>query len=162
LHYISLGIVLYFAVSVYKINKENAVSDFLKSDAALWITSFLIVYLASSELMLHGLVFSENQELAFTNGIKTGFPILWGVLAFAFLIIGIKRENKTLRIIALTLLGLTILKLFLYDIKNASETGKIVAFILLGVLILIISFVYQKLKVLVLDDNKTKENDKDI
>jgi len=51
-------------------------------------------------------------------------------------------------------LGITILKLFLFDIRNASETGKIIAFILLGILILIISFVYQKLKVLVLDDKQ--------
>jgi uncharacterized membrane protein len=164
LHYISLGIVLYLAIGTYKIQKENAIFEFFKTEAALWLASFLIVYLASSELFLHGLVFSTNQDLAWNQIIKAGFPILWGVLAFVFLIVGIKRENKTLRIIALALLGLTILKLFLFDIKNASETGKIIAFILLGVLILIISFVYQKIKVLVLDDKKTKENgnDKDI
>ena len=161
LHYISLGIVLYFAIGTYKIHKENAVFEFFNTSAILWIGSFIIVYLASTELMVHGLVFSTNQELAYSQIIKTGFPILWGVLAFTFLIIGIKRENKTVRIIALTLLGFTIVKLFLFDIKNASETGKIIAFILLGVLILIISFVYQKIKVLVLDDNKTKGNDKD-
>ena len=84
--------------------------------------------------------------------IKIGYPILWGIFAFAFLIIGIKRQWKTLRIIALSLLGLTIVKLFVYDINNVSETGKIIAFILLGVLILIISFVYQKIKKLVVDE----------
>jgi uncharacterized membrane protein len=161
LHYISLGIALYLAIGVYKIHKENPVFDFFDSEMALWVTSFLIVYLASSELMLHGLVFASDTDLAYRHVLKTGFPILWGVLAFAFLILGIKKEIKTVRIIALTLLGLTILKLFLFDIKNASETGKIIAFILLGVLILIISFVYQKIKVLVLDD-KTKENGNDI
>ncbi len=88
---------------------------------------------------------------------KASFPILWGFLAFIFLIVGIKKQNKTLRIIALSLLGLTVVKLFLYDISNVSETGKIIAFILLGVLILIISFVYQKIKVLVIDDVKTEE-----
>jgi len=49
--------------------------------------------------------------------------------------------------------------LFVYDIKNVSETGKIVAFILLGILILIISFVYQKIKKLVVDE--TPKNDSD-
>jgi uncharacterized membrane protein len=161
-HYISLGIVLYLAYGVYKIHKEHLEIGFLNTKSALWVASFLIIYMASSELMLHGLVFSSKQEVALTHIIKTGFPILWGVLAFAFLILGIKRENKTIRIIALTLLGLTIVKLFLYDIQNASETGKIVAFILLGVLILIISFVYQKLKVLVLDDAKKKEDEKEL
>jgi uncharacterized membrane protein len=85
-------------------------------------------------------------------------PVLWGSLAFLFLILGIKKQSRILRIMALSLLGITILKLFLYDIRNASETGRIIAFIMLGVLILIISFVYQKLKVLVIDDKKTSEN----
>lgn len=94
--------------------------------------------------------------------IKIGFPILWGILAFVFLIIGIKIQNKQVRIIALSLLGLTILKLFVYDINNVSETGKIIAFILLGVLILIISFVYQKIKKLVVDETKSKEHEENL
>ena len=82
-----------------------------------------------------------------------------GRLSFVFLIIGIRKQIKQLRIIALTLLGLTIVKLFVYDINNVSETGKIIAFILLGVLILIISFVYQKIKKLVVDTDATKNQD---
>ena len=98
-----------------------------------------------------------------TQIIKIGYPILWGVLSFVFLIIGIKKQNKNLRIIALSLLGLTIAKLFLFDIKNVSETGKIIAFILLGVLILIISFVYQKIKKLVIDEQpKNTDNEENI
>jgi len=92
-----------------------------------------------------------------TQIIKIGYPILWGVFSFIFLIIGIRKQWKTLRVIALSLLGITILKLFLYDIKNVSETGKIIAFILLGVLILVISFVYQKIKKLVVDEEETEQ-----
>jgi uncharacterized membrane protein len=82
------------------------------------------------------------------------FPILWGILAFGFLIFGIRRNMKTARIIALTLLGLTIVKLFAYDIRDVSETGKIIAFILLGILILVISFVYQRIKKLIVEDHE--------
>ena len=91
--------------------------------------------------------------------IKIGFPIAWGIFSFVFLIIGIRQQWKNLRIIALSLLGLTIVKLFIYDIKNVSETGKILAFILLGVLILIISFVYQKIKKLVVDESTKNHSD---
>jgi uncharacterized membrane protein len=59
---------------------------------------------------------------------------------------------KPLRIIALVLFGVTILKLFCYDISNISPAGKIIAFILLGVLLLIISFMYQRLKRILLND----------
>ena len=93
--------------------------------------------------------------------IKIGYPIVWGLFSFIFLIIGIKKQWKNLRIISLSLLGLTILKLFIYDIKNVSETGKIIAFILLGVLILIISFVYQKVKKLVVEDAPKTNSDEE-
>ena len=91
--------------------------------------------------------------------IKIGYPILWGIISFILLVLGIKQQWKEIRIIALSLLGLTVLKLFVYDINNVSETGKIVAFILLGVLILIISFVYQKIKRLVVDETPNMPTD---
>lgn len=177
LHYVSLAIVIGNAWLLYGEAKRYAESIF-RHPGFLWIGTFFAVWTASSELMLHALVISglpyaeiagpsmeivaqartadniENQV------IRTGFPILWGLLAFALLIAGIRRNLRTLRIISLTLLGITIVKLFAFDIRNASETGKIIAFILLGVLILVISFVYQKIKKLVID-NQQKENEPD-
>ncbi|WP_140484938.1 DUF2339 domain-containing protein [Flavobacterium sp. GSA192] len=190
LHYILLIITLFFGYKLYQINSEKPIFEIFQKKFFIWIAAFFIVYLASTELMLHGLAFSNapvtaqdvqsspfyknyaasnlqylKQQIAFdqiqlsrNQIIKTAYPILWGILAFVFLIIGIRKHIKNLRIAALILLGITILKLFLFDISNASETGKIIAFILLGVLILIISFVYQKLKVLVQDDNKNHAN----
>ncbi len=108
---------------------------------------------------LRHLISSETISTTTSRIIKTSYPVLWGILAFVFLIIGIKKQLKTVRIIALVLLGITIAKLFLFDISNASETGKIISFILLGVLILTISFVYQKIKVLVIDETKTDLDD---
>lgn len=101
--------------------------------------------------------YRQIEELK-TQIVKVAYPIAWGLIAFAFLLVGIKNDWKTLRIIALSLLGLTIIKLFFYDIKDVSETGKIVAFILLGALILTISFVYQKIKKLVVDEKQEDEN----
>ncbi|WP_291287698.1 DUF2339 domain-containing protein, partial [Flavobacterium sp.] len=186
LHYISLLITIYFGYQLFKIYKKVDFT-FLQSRYLIWGAAFFVLYITSSEVMLHGLVVMNSpvtlhdlQTTVYTNYksnlpylreliaddsihlasikiIKTGFPILWGILAFVFLIIGIKKQQKSLRIIALSLLGLTILKLFAYDISNISETGKIISFILLGILILIISFVYQKIKVLVIDENKPKD-----
>ena len=142
---------------------------------AIWAAVFVMVVIASTEMVIQGLYFMDTSieltrfgydaKLEMVSAvrskiIKTGFPVLWGIMAFVLLIVGIKKQVQHLRIIALTLLGLTIVKLFVYDINNVSETGKIIAFILLGVLILIISFVYQKLKFLVVDKTKTAENDK--
>ena len=177
LHILSLLLILYFWYLLYISNKREKVFSVFNAKWTLWSAVFIMVFIASTEVILQGLHFmdlSSNQgqlDQAYLSVyetissarykiIKTGLPILWGVLAFVLLLLGIKKQIKQLRIIALTLLGLTILKLFVYDISNVSETGKIIAFILLGVLILIISFVYQKIKVLVIDENKIPENDK--
>ena len=188
LHYISLLIIIYFGFLLYRMNSEKLILSMFNKKFFAWTAAFLVIYIASTELMIHSIkllnspvtidqihksdlfkvekpdvgyirqtIALENIEIARTKIVKTGFPVLWGILAFVFLIVGIKKQTKTLRIIALTLLGLTIMKLFIYDISNISETGKIISFILLGILILIISFVYQKIKVLVIDENKPEK-----
>jgi uncharacterized membrane protein len=182
LHYISLAVVVYFGFQLYKIQKESAIIAFRHPAFVWVFALFIVCIASSelmlhalvmsnspvtpAEIKAELLDFGSTDSDPYlkisaaykkihgirTQVIKTGFPVLWGILAFIFLIAGIKKPSKPLRIIALALLGITILKLFLFDIRNASETGKIVAFILLGVLILIISFVYQKIKLLVIDD----------
>ena len=190
-HYLSLILAIYFGYIVIKLYRNQQLNNFFYKPIFLWIAAFFVVYAASTELLIHGLVFSNEPvsmvdvQKQFPNGLikdqiswmradmavdkiesmrttifKSGIPVLWGVIAFLFLIFGIRRQSRILRIMALSLLGITILKLFLYDIRNASETGRIIAFILLGVLILIISFVYQKLKVLVSADDKPKNDPK--
>ncbi|WP_237276746.1 DUF2339 domain-containing protein [Tenacibaculum ovolyticum] len=184
-HYIILGCLVYFGYQLFKKTKSVFNISPTKSKWLPWLFVFAIVYTLSNEIMIHGLYisntvdvtelaekFPETENNFYTKKnfikneiketkaqiIKIGYPILWGIFSFIFLIIGIKRQWKVLRVIALSLLGLTIVKLFVYDIKNVSETGKIVAFILLGVLILVISFVYQKIKKLVVDEVSEKEN----
>lgn len=160
LHFILLGSVIYFIFLLVKNTLTKPVIESLKSKYVLWLLAFVAVFILSQEVIIQGLFFSgaatdsyDNISDTKTQIVKVGFPILWGLISFILLIIGIKKDWKQLRVIALSLLGLTIVKLFLYDINEASETGKIIAFILLGVLILIISFVYQKLKKLVLDES---------
>jgi len=98
---------------------------------------------------------------ATTTLIKSALPVLWGLIAFGFLYYGIKKSSKELRIFSLVLLAVTLMKLFLYDIGNVSSAGKIIAFIALGILLLVISFMYQKIKkVLFEDETITEENSK--
>ncbi len=170
LHYVMFVLILFFSFIIYQSNKKVPVFNIFNNNVIIWIAAALLIFIASSEVLLHGLKLLTNpiasqdlQNAAFPYKditlakqkiVKTSFPVLWGILAFVFLIFGIKKRIKNIRIIALVLLGITVIKLFVYDINNISETGKIIAFILLGILILVISFVYQKIKFLVVDDHK--------
>ncbi len=167
-HYVSILCVAFIVYqmnrSIHKPGSTIAYSKVLNTV----LLSVAIVYLSSIELMLHifKLVLSsaDNYDIKYmqyditrTHIVKIGFPILWGVLSFLFLFIGMKKSNKTFRIVALILIAINLIKLFTYDIKDASEAGKIVAFIILGVVLLIISFMYQKIKALLLDDIKKQD-----
>jgi uncharacterized membrane protein len=177
LHMLSIIFIMFFWYLIYDSNKKEKVFAVFNHKLAIWCAAFILVVLTSTEVVLQGLHLMNfsTDELRLNSQygpiyemiasarykiIKTGLPVLWGILAFILLLWGIKKQIQQLRIIALALLGITIVKLFVYDISNVSETGKIIAFILLGVLILIISFIYQKIKVLVIDEEKTTINDK--
>jgi uncharacterized membrane protein len=170
LHYVSLACVVFFGLMVWQDTKTTDSLALADKKWFGWIAAVAVVFVASNEMLLHGLQFLTepifaNSTKAYSQGtdiydkaqmvlVKAAFPILWGGVAFVFLTIGIKNQWQNLRIIALALLGLTIVKLFVYDISNVSETGKIIAFILLGVLILVMSFAYQKIKKIVLKDDE--------
>ncbi|MEP6948484.1 MAG: DUF2339 domain-containing protein, partial [Ginsengibacter sp.] len=88
--------------------------------------------------------------------IKTCLPVLWGISSFCFMWLGMKYKFKPLRIVSLVLFLVTLLKLFIFDISNIPAAGKIAAFFCLGVLLLIVSFMYQRLKNIIILDEQNK------
>jgi uncharacterized membrane protein len=123
-----------------------------------WLISAAIVIFLSVEICLLSnlLFYTPATTLAHieTVYIKTALPVLWGILSFALMWLGMRYKTRVLRIISLTLFTITLVKLFVFDIENIPPAGKIAAFFCLGVLLLIISFMYQKVKVIIADDEK--------
>lgn len=149
---------LYDLISYFRKNKDNFHSY---ETPFTWIATVGLVFLLSVE-MYHVIMWMnynvKNDQFYWENlYYKAGLSILWGLSAFAMMWLGMKYKFKTLRIISLSLFTLTLLKLFLYDIKNIPAGGKIAAFILLGVILLVISFMYQRLKKLLADDEANQE-----
>lgn len=116
--------------------KLNLVFDFVFY-VSLWIV-------ASSELVHWMDVFGYNESY------KLGLSILWGVYALSLIILGISQNKKHLRIGAMGLFALTLAKVFLYDIAALDTISKTVVFVSLGILLLIISFLYNKYKHLII------------
>lgn len=157
MHYIGT---LMFALLLSEIYKLVSRNNNLKSIAGRFLLPFIAVstvIIASQELNhLSIQIFYTGQDYAniITQTQKAGFALMWGVLATIYMIVGIKKKEKTWRLMSLILLSITLLKLFIYDIRGISEGGKIAAFIGLGVLLLTVSFMYQKVKDLILNDEK--------
>ena len=93
---------------------------------------------------------TTSKHLDISN--KATVTILWSLCAFAQMWLGMQFKYKTLRIISLSLLGLVLCKLFLYDLIAVSQGAKIVALVVLGVVLLVLSFMYQKLKKILFEE----------
>ena len=77
---------------------------------------------------------------------STAFSLSLGIAAFILMCIGMRYHSKEIRIVSLAEFGIVIGKLILNDVWAMPALGKIIVFISLGALLLILSFLYQKLK----------------
>ncbi len=157
IHFIALWVtavfillILYRLIIICKTNLQ----EYIKPIS--WTLSAGIVIFLSLEvsLMSNFIFYSNGNSIDHieTVYIKTGLPVLWGLSSFVLMWFGMRYKTRVLRIISLTLFSITLIKLFVFDIENIPPAGKIAAFFCLGVLLLIISFMYQKVKKIVADD----------
>lgn len=76
----------------------------------------------------------------------TWLSVAWGITGIVLLAIGLSGKIRTARRQGLSLVLLTLAKLYVIDISTLSKGARIVSFILLGVLILGISYWYNRLR----------------
>jgi hypothetical protein len=149
IRYICIAFLALLLYSIYK----NMKSDFLlkvdpnlgKYFELLLTVSMLIV--ASNELTtwIDVMRTSESSQL--------GLSLLWGTFSLALVSYGIWKNKKHLRIASMVLFTITLGKLFFIDLINLSTIAKTIVFVCLGILLLIISFLYNKYKHYITDDN---------
>ncbi len=137
LRYISYTFVALLLTMSYKYIQQGFIKRNLKVafDALLYIS---IGWILSSEL-IHWMDIAES-----TQSYKLGLSILWGIYSLLLIALGIWKEKKYLRIGAMALFGITLVKLFVYDIAHLDTISKTIVFVSLGILLLIISFLYNK------------------
>jgi uncharacterized membrane protein len=75
---------------------------------------------------------------------KLGLSIICGSYAVIVLFIGLIRQIEHLRIFAICVFALTILKVFISDLRNMTTISKTIIIIILGILLLVASFLYNK------------------
>lgn len=98
--------------------------------------------------------FSYYEKLSY----RIGYTVLWGVYSMLLIVYGIIRKRKMLRVIAISLFGLTILKLAT-DALTMSRGYQLIVFITIGIILLIVSFMYQKFKPLLFGEENENKNE---
>ena len=144
IRYISYAFAAGLLYSIFNYKNSNLLTRTLPSKVldlgfdAIFYSTVLIT--ASCELI--------NLMLQFhiPDGNKLGLSILWGVYALGLIVIGIALNKQHLRIAAIVLLAVTLIKLFLYDVADLDTIPKTILFVSLGILLLVVSFLYNKYK----------------
>lgn len=153
IHYILLILFIALVSGVYREIYTRFGFQSKVGNISLWVLSLIVVIASSLEIGHVTVLASYDATLGihYETAVKNVYPIVWAITALILMICGMRFKLKTLRIAALVLFLVTIVKLFFYDLAG-NATGKIISFILLGVILLVISFLYQKLKFIIQDD----------
>ncbi len=151
LHLLAVALMVLAVVRVAVLARKRLLRPSSSWSAYLWSASIYIVILASQELDI-AMILVRGTVVGLDDARRVGYPILWGIGSFMFMWHGMRQRLRAVRVIALCLFAITLLKLFLLDLGALSEGGRVAAFIFLGALLLVISFMYNKLKGLFVDD----------
>lgn len=147
IRYISLAFVIALIYASYAYVKQKFF-DALIANSVLSFSFDFVFYTALWWLLSSELI-NLMDIFGFSDSYKLGLSILWGVYSVFLIVVGIIKRKAHLRIGAIILFAITLVKLFFYDIADLDTISKTVIFLTLGILLLIISFLYNKYKDLI-------------
>ncbi len=124
------------------------------------IGAVAVLYLASTELVTQfqpdGAAYGATLlDLGVRQQGQLLLSALWSVVGVAVLIVGLRRDVRSLRLGALGLLGVTIAKVFFYDLSTLTSIYRVVSFVGLGLLLLGAAYAWQRLRPEPLPDMRT-------
>ena len=146
IRYVSMVFFAMILVSCYQYSRQEFIKTKFKKSFDL-LLHISICWIASSEL-LNWMDIADSAQ-----SYKLGLSILWGTYSLFLIALGIFKKKKYLRVGAISLFGITLIKLFFYDISHLNTISKTIVFVSLGVLLLIISFLYNKYKLPISDES---------
>jgi uncharacterized membrane protein len=109
---------------------------------SLWLLSFEVWNYIGSQLAALTPAGAASNSLR--NAQNLSLTALWAVYAVILLVIGIAKRWRAVRLAALGLLVVPIIKVFVYDVFALEQVYRIVAFVGLGLLLLSSAYLYQR------------------
>jgi hypothetical protein len=149
IRYIILLILAIGLYSMYKLISQDFMINkpMLLKSFNIYLCIILLIIL-SSELVVWMEIYRNTESS------KLAMSILWGVFGLAAMIYGFRKNMKHIRLFAIGLFSVTLIKLFFYDISDMDTIAKTVIFIILGILLLITSFLYNKFNTITTDNEE--------
>ena len=141
IRYIGIGLAAgLLTVSWFLGKKAEQTSPFF-ANAFEFVFHFSILTILSAELIQLMSVGGDSGK-----AYRIALSVLWGAYSLLLIVLGIWKKRQILRLGGMGLFAVTLFKLFLYDLAKASTPSRIISFVAIGIILLIISFLYNKYK----------------
>lgn len=129
---------LYYGQVKYNVKQSNRFTIFLNVASVLFWLAIVNRFLS---------------DLRLPDEFNAGFSIALAIAGLVQMILGMRLHWKLMRVLSLFTFGIVLVKLVLSDLWAMPTVGKILVFILLGGILLVLSFLYQKLKDVLFKDD---------
>lgn len=154
LYLLQWGVLLVLIVHLSLFAKWYYASFDFRRKSSDKMTSFIAVI---STVLLAVAVNNMLYLIGLQNESSAALSISLSIAGFIQMALGMRLHLKIVRMISLVVFGLVLLKLVIVDLWLLPTVGKIIVFIMLGVILLVLSFLYQKLKKVLFMDNQEEE-----
>jgi uncharacterized membrane protein len=125
-------------------------------EGAIVLLGFELVTVETYDFFEHA-VLAGNSLMGNSSDLhnieQVSLSVIWLLYAVPLMIVGIWKRSRWLRIGALALFAVTILKVFLYDLSFLGGAYRSISFAGLGVILLAVSFMYQRFKAVLFGPN---------
>jgi len=140
IRYVCIVVIVPLLYLIYNgVRQKNLADAFIKIERVFF--HLVILVLLSNELI------STLDLTGIENSDRLALSILWGGYALGLIIFGLMHNQRFIRIVAICLFGITLIKLFIYDWGYLGTIAKPIVMVTLGALLLSASFLYNKFKV---------------
>ncbi|NII27462.1 DUF2339 domain-containing protein [Pseudoflavitalea sp. X16] len=149
IRYLAIALVALLLTMGTRIMKQYVSESILQQ--AWWLMVYTIVLGVVSYEYINWVSVAVGEDQY-----EIGLSIIWGLFALGLVSYGIRKKQKYVRLAAIVLFVITILKLFIYDLAGAGTLTKTISFISLGIILLLVSFLYNKYKEVLFGDDKAE------
>ncbi|MCE5249824.1 DUF2339 domain-containing protein [bacterium] len=126
---------------------------------ALVLLVFALITGETKDSFTRSIVFAKQSGVAVLQGEITRLQNLkqlslsgvWLIYSILLMGAGMWRRIQKVRMVAIVLFGITILKIFIYDLSFLDSLYRIFSFIGLGIILLAVSYVYQRYKAVIFE-----------
>ena len=123
--------------------EDHALEDFVGGSwgAGLTIAGIVLLTMAVARTVHHWLgVPFDLVSMTSSTTLQASLSIVWSLVGLAGMVVGVRLARRVVWVGGASLMGVVVVKLFIFDLSNTGTLARVVSFLGVGVLLLIVGY----------------------